>query len=418
MQKRMTVMISALAIVFGGIVGFNLIKSFMIKRFFATYEVPAISISSAIALQKEWHPHIASVGNFVANNGVDVNSEVSGTVVKIHFDSGQYLNEGSPLVDLDDRVDQAKLKYNQAQLALSQLNYTRQTDLYKRGAASSSVVDEARAGLQQSEANVEQTLAEIRKKHIVAPFSGRLGLRQVNLGQYITPGQTAIVSLQAQDPLYLEFHLPEHLLKKLSINQLVQFSIEGFANKLFEGKITAINSKIDTNTHNIRVQATVANCPADDLAKLKNSPLTQISQNNDGKQTIVRCNSELNSTNHITKFAFIPGMFASISVEEPALPKAIVLPSTAISYSLYGNSVFVIEKEPSKDKKAKEILRVKRVFVTTGEQEGNYTIIKKGIKPGQAVVSSGEMKLQNGARVVINNSVKLNAVKDPDTLGQ
>jgi membrane fusion protein (multidrug efflux system) len=420
MKKRMTIMISALVIVFGGIIGFNLFKSFMIKRFFASFEMPPSSVSSVLATKKNWQPRIAAVGNFVATNGVDVNAEVSGNVVKIHFDSGQYLEVDSPLIDIDDRVDQATLKFNQAGLALKKLDYKRQADLFKRGATSGSVVDEATASLQQAEANVERTLAEIKKKHILAPFSGQLGLRQVNLGQYVTPGQTTIVSLQALDPLYLEFSLPEQLLKRVHINQELQFSVEGFHNQLFEAKITAINSKIDTNTHNIKVQATLANCPSADLNKkeLQNTKLIHLKKEIDGEKTIVSCNSALNSTNHITQFAFIPGMFASIRVEQPTIDNVIVLPSTAISYSLYGNSVFVIEKEPKKDKDNKEILRVKRVFVSTGEQEGNYIIIKKGITPGQEVVSSGELKLQNGTRVVINNSVKLNDIRNPDTLGQ
>lgn len=413
-------MITSLVIVFGGIIGFNLFKSFMIKRFFASFEMPPASVSSVKAVKKNWQPYLASVGNFVATNGVDINAEVSGNVVKIHFESGQYLDVDSPLVDLDDRVEQATLKFNQAGLALKKLDYRRQVDLFKRGATSSAAVDEATASLQQAEANVERTLAEIRKKHILAPFSGQIGLRQVNLGQYLTPGQTTIVSLQALDPLYLEFSLPEQLIKSVHLNQKLQFSVEGFNNRLFEAKITAINSKIDTNTHNIKVQATLANCPAAALSnnEQKKTNLVRFKQQKNGGKILVSCNSELNKANHISQFAFIPGMFASLRIEQPSISNVIVLPSTAISYSLYGNSVFVIEKDAKKDKEGKEILRVKRVFVSTGEQEGNYTIIKKGLTVGQEVVSSGELKLQNGSRVVVNNSVKLIDIKNPDKLGQ
>ncbi|MBA2657931.1 MAG: efflux RND transporter periplasmic adaptor subunit [Tatlockia sp.] len=419
MKKRMTIMISVLVIVFGGIIGFNFFKSFMIKRFFASYQPPAASVSSVKAIQKNWQPHISGVGNFVATNGIDVNSEVAGNVVKIHFDSGQYLDEGSPLIDIDDKVDQATLKFNQAELALRQLTHKRQADLFKKGATSSSIVDEATASLHQSEANVERTLAEIRKKHLVAPFSGQLGIRQVNLGQYVIPGQTAIVSLQALDPLYLEFYLPEQFIKRVSINQTVQLSVEGYENKLFEAKITAVNSRVDTSTHNIKVQATLANCPSIALTKneLQTNNLINLKKQSDGDKTIISCNTAINRANHITQFAFIPGMFASIKVEQPEIPNLIILPSTAISYSLYGNSVFVIEKDSKKDKDGKEILLVKRTFVSTGEQEGNYTIIKKGLKAGQEVVSSGELKLQNGARVVINNTVRLNDINNPKTLG-
>lgn len=419
MKKRMTIMIIALAVVFGGIIAFNLLKSFMIKRFFANYEPPAVSVSSVKAIQKSWEPRIATVGNFVAINGVDVNSEAAGNVVKIHFESGQYFEKDKPLIDIDDSVDQATLKFNQAELALRELNYKRQADLFRRGATPSSSVDEATASLQQSKANVERTEAEIRQKHISAPFSGSLGIRQVNLGQYITPGQTSIVTLQSLDPLYLEFYLPEQMLKKLHLSQGIQFNVEEFPNAIFEGKITAINSKVDTNTHNILVQATLPNCPAAATDNPDSSTLIKLGKKIGGKR-IINCDTELNTKNHITQFTFIPGMFASLSVEQPLIPDVVILPSTAISYSLYGNSVFVIEKDKDgkKDAEGKDILRVQRVFVSTGEQAGNYTVIKKGVKAGQLVVSSGELKLQNGTPVVINNSVQLDDVSNPDNLGQ
>lgn len=413
-------MVSALAIVFGGIIGFNLFKAFMIKRFFASYEPPASSVSTFTAVEKEWKPTIATVGNFVALNGVDINAEISGKVEKIHFESGQFIEKGNFLIDIDDQVDQATLKFNQAELALRELNYKRQADLLKRGATSSSGVDEAKASLQQAQANVSKIEAEINKKHIVAPFSGQLGIRQVNLGQYVTPGQTAIVTLQSLDPLYLEFNLPEQLLPRLSINQSIQFSVEEFPNRLFAGKITAINAKVDTNTHNILVQATVPNCPVDALTDQKKASLMKVMEEKTKGQTLTTCNTEYNSLNHITQFALIPGLFASINIEQPTISNVIVIPSTAISYSLYGNSVFIVEKDKDgkKDKDDKPVMRVKRIYVTTGEQDGNYTVIKKGLKAGQQVVSSGELKLQNDTAVVINNTVSLNDIGDLDKLGQ
>lgn len=420
MKKRMTLMIIALLVVFGGLIAFNLFKSIMIKHYFANFEPPAVTVSSVTAIKKLWHPHIEAVGNFVAINGVDVNSEASGNVVKIHFDSGQYVTQGSPLIDIDDSVDQATLKFNKAQLALRQISYQRQVDLNKKGAAPVSNVDEAKASLQQSLADVEKTEAEIRQKHITAPFSGRLGIRQVNLGQYITPGQTSVVTLQSLDPLYLEFYLPEQLFKRLHINQAIQFNVEEFPNVFFQGKITAINSKVDPNTHNILVQATLPNCPFEAIKDPQKSPLIKLIKDTEGTRTIVACDTNTNTKNKIAHFVFIPGMFASISVEQPAIGNVVVLPSTAISYSLYGNSVFVIEKGKNgeKDEKGNDKLYVHRAFVTTGEQEGNYTVIDKGVSAGQVVVSSGELKLKNDTRVVINNSVELKDIKDPDSLGQ
>ncbi|RAP34443.1 efflux transporter periplasmic adaptor subunit [Legionella quinlivanii] len=420
MKKRMAIMISALIVVFGGLIAFNLFKSIMMKRFFASYEAPAVTVSSVTAIQKSWEPHLPAVGNFVAINGVDVNSQAAGNVVKIHFESGQYVEKDQLLIDIDDTVDQATLKFNQAQLALRDISYKRQADLFKRGATPISNVDEAKASLEQAQANVEKTQAEIYQKHIRSPFSGQLGIRQVNLGQYISPGQTAIVSLQSLDPLYLEFYLPEQLLKKLHLNQQIQFTIESYPNMVFEGKITALNSKVDTNTHNILVQATLPNCPLEALKTPEQSTLVKAAKQEGSSKITVSCDSELNAKNHVSQFAFIPGMFSAISVEQPAIPNVVVLPSTAISYSLYGNSVFIIEKdkEGKKDQDGNDLLYVKRVFVSTGEQEGNLTVITKGVEAGQQVVSSGELKLQNGTRVIINNSIPMNTVNNPDSLGQ
>jgi membrane fusion protein (multidrug efflux system) len=422
LKKRMTIMIIALAIVFGGIIGWNILKGIMMKRYFSHYKVPAVTVASVIAKEQDWEPIIPVVGNFVAINGVEVNSEAAGNVVEINFDSGQYIQKDKPLIRIDDSVDQATLKFNQSELALQKINYQRQADLFKRGATSTSTVDEFNAKLQQAQANVEKTQAEINQKHITAPFSGQLGIRQVNLGQYIFPGQTSIVTLQSLDPLFLEFYLPEQLLKHIHIDQKITFSVEQNPGLLFEGKITAINSKIDINTHNVQVQATVPNCPAQDIvdaAKNKTS-LLKIRKDPFSGQQIISCDSNLNIKNNIEAFNFIPGMFAAIEIEQPTIPHVVVLPSTSISYSLYGNSVYIIEKnkEDEKDADGKEILVVKRVFVTTGDQQGNYIVINSGVKPGQVVVSSGELKLEDGTRVVINNDVQLKDVSDPDQLGQ
>lgn len=404
----------ALLVVFGGVIAFNLLKGYMMKRFFASYSPPAVTVSSVTAVQRNWEPRMNAVGNFIAINGVDINSQVSGNVVGIHFDSGQYIEAKKPLIDIDDSVEQATLKSNQSELALQEINYKRQTDLFKRAATSSSSVDEARAKLLQAQAEVEKTEALIRQKHITAPFSGQVGIRQVDLGQYITPGQTAIAALQSMDPLYLHFYLPEQLINHLHINQAVTFSIEQNPNLLFEGKVTAINSKVDSSTHNIQIQATLPNCPASAMKNPTRSSLVKTTKRPGTNKTLVSCNSELNAKNNVVQFNFIPGMFADIEVEQPVIPHVVVLPTTAISYSLYGNSVYVIET----DKTNKDVLIVKRVFVKTGDQQGNYTVIKRGVSAGQQVVSSGELKLQDGTRVVINNDVKLADTEDLNQLSE
>jgi membrane fusion protein (multidrug efflux system) len=214
----------------------------------------------------------------------------------------------------------------------------------------------------------------------------------------------------------LEFYLPEHLYKRIRPNQKIIFSVEAFPHLLFEAKITAINSKIDSDTHNVLIQGTLSNCPMEVLKH--QSPL--ITQESLGDKTIVACDTQLNNKNKIHKYAFAPGMFASIKINQPPKPNTVIIPSTAISYSLYGNAVYIIEKnaEGKKNENGSDRLTVKRVFVNTGEQSGNYTVIKKGVTAGQLVVSAGEIKLQNGTVVAINNEVKLNEVSNPENLGQ
>lgn len=420
MKKRMIIMGIALLVVFGGIIAFNLIKAFMMRRFFASYTPPAVTVSSANAQKVDWYPTLNTIGNFVAINGVEVNSEASGNVVKISFDSGQYVEKNEPLIVIDDSVDQALLKFNQSDLILKQLDYKRQTDLFKKGATPSSSVDAANANLQQAEAKVEQSQAQIKQKHIGAPFAGRLGIRQVNLGQYITPGQTSIVTLQSMDPLYLEFYLPEQLYKQVRLNQKVSFYVEEYPNYLFEGVVTAINSKIDLTTHNVLVHATLPNCPVDVMKAPAKSSLVKTSKEVRGTKLIINCSSELNTKNKIKNFVFIPGMFAAVELKQPVEKDTVIVPSTAVSYSLYGNAIYIIEKnkDGKKNNDGSDLLTVNRVFVTTGDQQGNYTVIKKGVKPGQLIVSTGDLKLQNGTPVAINNSVTLNNVPDPDDLGQ
>jgi membrane fusion protein (multidrug efflux system) len=392
----------------------------MIKRFFASYQPPAVSVASAVAEAVNWQPTINAVGSFVAINGVDLGSQASGNVIKIDFESGQFVDEGAPLITIDDSIDQAILKFNQSDLALKGLSYKRQTDLFKRGATPISSVDEAKATLDQAQAKVEQTQAQIKQKHISAPFAGRLGIRQVNLGQFINPGQTTIVSLQSLDPLYLEFYLPEQLYKKIQANQTIKFSLEEFPDALFEAKVSAINSKVDINTHNVLVQGTLSNCPTEAVQDPAKSPLVKTQKEPGGTKFIISCDTAKNTTNKVRKYAFVPGMFTAIEIAQPAKPNTIIVPSTAISYSLYGNSVYIIEKnkDGKKNPDGTDLLTVNRIFVSTGEQRGNYTVVNKGIKAGQVVVSAGEIKLQNGTPVVINNEVRLKDTSNPDLLSQ
>lgn len=415
MNKRMRYMLIGLTIVFGGLIAFNMIKSIVMGYFFSHYKPPAVTVSSVIATEKSWEPRLHAVGHFLAINGVDVNAEASGNIVNIYFQSGQYVTKDSPLIDINDSLDQANLKFNQADLTLQELNYKRQNELLKTKSTANASVDEALAKLLEAKANLEKTEVLIRQKHIKAPFTGQLGIRMVNLGEYITPGKTAIVTLQSLDPLYIEFYVPEQYLNRIQVGQSLAISVQQYPSYRFQAKITAINPKADMKTHNIKVQATLENCPTEALASPTQSHLLKMTRLPNSNNTLITCNSELNTQNNISKFAFIPGMFTSIAIEQPSITKQIVLPSTAIAYSLYGDSVFLIEKD--KNNPSEDMLTVKRVFVTTGGQQGNMTLIKKGLKAGQRVVSSGELKLQNGTRVVIDNSIILHN-EPPNDLGE
>ncbi|MDF1757898.1 MAG: efflux RND transporter periplasmic adaptor subunit [Legionellaceae bacterium] len=420
MNKRMKIMLIVLAIIFGGIIGFNIFKKILIQYLFSHYVPPAVTVSSVKTKNTSWYPSISAVGYFSAISGVDINSQTAGNITKIHFKSGQIVEKGAPLVDIDDSVEQAELKFNQAELALQIAEHHRQEDLFKHSATPSSSVDQAKAKLLEAEANVEKAQASINQKHIIAPFSGRLGIRQVNLGQYVKPGEATIVSLQALDPIYLKFYLPEQLVGTIHVNQTITFSVEQNPNFLFKGKISAINSKSDANTHTVEIQASLNNCPSNELKYPSKSNLIDLKKSQRLGRDIVICNHKLNQQNKVTKFKFLPGMFADININQSPIRNIIVVPRTAISYTKFGDSVFIIEKDKNgeKDKDGKDILTVKRVFVTTGEEQGNYTVIEKGLTANQEIVSSGELKLQDGTRVVINNSVQLPDVKNIEQLGQ
>ncbi len=380
---RMGILVIILVVVFGGLIAYNLFRDYMMNQYLSHMEAPAFTIASVEATEKNWQPVLQTVGDFVAIEGIEVNSQVGGIVHEIAFQSGQMVKKGDLLLVIDDSVEQAALKDNQANLVLQKLGFQRQSNLIKTGSTSSSEMDKARAGLDSALAALQQTEALIAQKHIAAPFDGKLGIRQVSLGQYIMPGQTPIVTLQSLDPLYLQFYLPEQNLSKLYVNQPIQFFVDALPEKMFTGKITAINSKVDVNTHNMLIQATVKN------------PVES------------------------SQFLFTPGMFAKVNVLLPVQEKAVVLPLTAVAYTLYGDSVYVIKKE-GKDESGKPILKVYRQFVTTGERKGDEVVILKGVKAGQLVVNTGQMKLQDGTRISINNSVKLDDIdiKAIDTLGQ
>lgn len=365
MSPQMKKMLLIVSIVFGLIFGWYGFKKLFIGYMMGHYTPPPVTISAATAAESSWQSYLTSVGTLTAINGVDISSEASGIIKDIRFQSGQFVKQGDLLVLLDTSVENAQLKDNQSKLKLAEINYERDKTLAKKNVLAQSSLDTSLAKLEEAEAGIERTKAIIRQKTITAPFSGKIGIRQINLGEYVSAG-TPMVTLQSLDPLYVQFYLPEQYLSNLYLEQPIDIVVNSTNNLTIHGIITAINAKVDQATRNILVQATIPN----------------------------------------KDMQLYPGMFALVKVWLRAQKNVIFLPETAISYSLHGDSVFIIKQE-GKDKKDHPILKAYRQYVKVAERRGDKAAIAKGIQVGDQVITSGQLKLQNGTRVVIDNSVEL-----------
>lgn len=324
-----------------------------------------VVVSDAPAQQETWKPYFTSVGNLTPVQGVDVSNQLAGNVTGIYFQSGTQVNKGQLLVQLDDSSQRAQLVGLQAQVKLAQLNYARAQELIKQHLISASDLDTAENNLKQAQSNLQNDLSVIDKLAIRAPFSGQIGIRNVNLGQYLPVG-TSIAGLQSLDRLYVQFGLPEQDLAPLARGQQVEVTVDAYPGKVFNGELNAINSAVDPNTHNISVQAIIHNA------------------------------------GHLLR----AGMFANVRVYAGAPQTVVTVPTSAVDYSLYGSSVFIVKSE-GKGTDGKPILKVTQQFVTTGQERDGRVAITQGLKAGDVIVTAGQQKLQNGMQVEINNSVKL-----------
>ena len=365
MLKRMIIMLVTLLVVFGGIFGWKAIQVYETEKYFTALEPPPVSVSAEKAAWESWRFYLTSVGTLRAVQGVDVSTEVSGTVKEIHFHSGQEVREGDLLVQLDDKADRADLKFFKAQLRLAQITYERDRALFEKRAIPKEDLDIKDAQLRESEAQVAKTEATIQKKAIVAPFDGKVGIRHVDVGQYLSPG-TVVVTLQSLNPLFVNFSLPEQDLNKLHPGQSVAVDVETYPGRVFEGKLMAVDAKVNESTRNILAQGTLSN---DDRL-------------------------------------LYPGMFANVKVLLPEGKSLVTIPQTAVTYSLYGDSVFVIN-EKGKTKEKLPLLKVMRRYIEIQDQREDRVAVREGLKAGEMVVTAGQLKLQNGTRVTINNSVSL-----------
>jgi membrane fusion protein (multidrug efflux system) len=363
MAKRMIIMLICLGILFGLVFGIYMIRKHKIAEAVAKFHPPATTVSSSKAKEETWESYLSAVGSITAISGVDVTTQTNGMVDKIYFTSGSIVKKGAPLVDLDDRLEVASLKNNNAQLALAKITYTRSLDLFKKGAQSKSTLDTDKANLEEAQANVESTQTQLSYFHIKAPFSGDIGIRQVDLGEYIQPG-TSIASLQSLDPLYVQFYINEQDIKKISVGQSITLTTDAYPDKEYKGTVTALDSELNSSSRSISVIATVAN----------------------------------------KDMKLLPNMFAHVHIMLPEKRQIVVLPQTAISYNLYGDAVYIIKGKTDKDGKSIQVADL--VYIKVGERRGDTAEIISGVKVGDSVVSSGQVKLNSGAEVSINNTVE------------
>ncbi|MBJ7326938.1 MAG: efflux RND transporter periplasmic adaptor subunit [Chthoniobacterales bacterium] len=359
-----------LLVVVGAIAGG---KALQIKSLLATAEKngpPVETVSTVEVVAEKWDRSVESVGSLRAVQGADLSTESSGVVVKILFENGQEVKKEQLLLELDSDTEQANLRSAEAEADLARTIYERTKRLRINSTVPQSELDSAESQLRKMTALVEQLRATISKKQISAPFDGRLGIREVNLGQFVDNGDK-IVSLQALDPIFVDFLLPQQLIAGLAVGQDFKLITDVYPGKKFSGRLTAINSEIDPITRNIRLQGTLAN-PAGELR---------------------------------------PGMFARVILALGSAEEVLRIPSTALITAPYGDSVFVLEEETDEAGQKKIVARQR--FVRTGRTYGDFVSLTKGLKLGDKVVSSGGFKLHNGAPVSVNNEMAPKPELDP-----
>lgn len=366
MFRPMLIMLASVAVVFGGLYGFNTFRSVMIGKFLASMANPPQTVSATTARRQEWKSKLTAIGTFRAVNGADLSLEAAGIVEKIHFQSGQDVAAGQLLLELRKDTDNARLESLKATAELNEINLRRDQSQLKIHAASQATVDTDIANLKSAKAEVAQQEAVIAQKTLRAPFAGRLGIRSVDLGQYIGAG-TVIVTLQALDPIYLDFVLPQQALSGIEVGQAIAANVDTFPGQSFTGKIAAINSKVDQASRNVQVRASLAN------------------------------------PDHRLK----PGMFASIDIVTGRPESLVTLPQTAIVYAPYGNSVFLVQKSDAggdKNAGAGSGLVARQTFVRLGATRGDEVAVLEGVPEGATVVTAGQVKLRNGAPLNVSDS--------------
>jgi membrane fusion protein (multidrug efflux system) len=359
-------LVVGLTVIVGGIKFLQIRKMMSMKP-----PMPVETVTSAIVEEKDWAPVLSSVGSVSAVQGAVVSAELGGTVAQVGFESGAIAKKGDVLLRLDTSSETAQLRTAEADLELARANVQRTRDLAQRKVVSKSELDAAESAFGQKQGTVDNMHSMTGKKEVRAPFDGQLGIRLVNVGQMINAGQQ-VVSLQALDPLYVDFALPQQQLSRLSSGLPVRVHTDAVPGREFEGQLTAINSSVDTATRNVTLQATLKNA------------------------------------DHSLR----PGMFVTVDIVLPEKHKALVIPGTAVSYAPYGDSVFVIEKKKD-EKTGQDSQTLRQAFVRVAEARGDLVSVTNGLKAGDTIVGAGVFKLRNGMVVTINNDLAPKAQENP-----
>jgi len=365
------IMLAVVGIIFGGIFGFKAFQTRMIQKAMMSQKMPPSTVTAMVAQLQEWQPRLKVVGSLRAVSGIDVTCEVAGLVRFVHFKPGQNVRKGDLLVQLNADSDIAQLHSLEAAVKLAGTVYERDLKQYAAASISRAVLDADEADLKIKQAQLEQQKAIVEKKSIRAPFDGQLGISSVNLGQYLEPGNR-IVTLQALDALYCNFYLPQQELGRIKKGLTVMAVSDTYPGRVFQGKVSTVNPKVDPETRNVQVEALVEN----------------------------------------SKHELLPGMFVSVEIRTGAVEKYLTLPQTAVSFNPYGEMVFIVEKA-ARDASGRESLTVKQSLVTVGPTRGDQVALLKGVKEGDLIVTSGHFKLKSGSSVIIDNKVQPKADAAP-----
>lgn len=373
-SRKITWSVIALAllfIIFGLIFGFVAFKNAMIAEYMAHYKMPPMTVAVAQVKAQTWHPKIDSIGRAEAVQGSKISPQVTGIVSKIYFQSGQMIKAGAPLIHLSSSSAEAELARAKAMLKLAELDFERQSKLYRDKVVSQSDYDKSKAALEEDQANVQHYKSSLAHKTILAPYDGKLGIRKVSLGQYLSPGD-AITHLQQLAPIFVNYYVPEQYIGELKVGQPVDVMVDAYPAKQFKGEITAIDARVSRATKSIEVQATFQNA----------------------------------------SHKLYPGMYVQVATILPEQKQVMTIPQEAIDYNIYGDAVYVLSPikqsagkakpvSPQKSKSSPAVYIAHKMYVTLGEAQGNQVPVIKGLKVGQKVVVEGQIKLHDNTPVTI-----------------